>query len=67
MLAYSTKLLTTAKKSSLPNGGKPLTRIIPIDPPQKGNRIMGDCSQTAAIHVDIVNDDASSEWEALDS
>lgn len=47
--------------------GKLLARIIPIDPPQKGNRIMGDCPQTAAIHVDIVNDDASSEWEALDS
>ena len=47
--------------------GKPLARIVPVDPPQKGNRVIGDCSQTAAIHADIVSYDVSSEWEALDS
>lgn len=47
--------------------GKPLARIVPVAPPQKGNRVIGDCSQTAAIHADIVNDDGSSAWEALDS
>ena len=47
--------------------GKPLARIFPVDPPQKGNRVIGDCSQIAAIHTDIVSYDESSEWEALDS
>ena len=47
--------------------GKPLARIVPVDLPQKGNRSIGDCSQIAAIHADIVSYDESSEWEALDS
>lgn len=47
--------------------GKPLARIIPVAPPKKGNRLIGDCSQTAAIHADIVNHDDVNEWEALES
>lgn len=47
--------------------GKPLARIVPVAPPQKGNRLIGDCSQTAAIHTDIVNHDDINEWEMLES
>ena len=42
---------------------KPLARIVPVDPPQKSDRVVGDCSQTA----DIVGHDESNEWEALSS
>ena len=47
--------------------GKPLARIVPIAPPQTGQRTVGDCTKTATIHTDIVNLDDSEDWEALDS
>ena len=39
--------------------GKPLARIVPVDPPQKGDRVIGDCSQIAAIHADIAGHNES--------
>jgi prevent-host-death family protein len=45
--------------------GKPLARIVPIDPPARGDRVPGDYATKGAIHSDLLAED-SGDWEALE-
>jgi len=45
--------------------GKPIARVLPAKPIQSGKRLANDCSDSASIQGDIVQNDLAQDWENL--